>query len=187
MVSLALLLSVAFAGWTETAREHGCVFSKGTAEGDVVPLHAECDWPVAPEKLHALLARNADHQAYFSAVEKSDVLSRAGGIEKVRQVHVAAGISDREVILDFAVDDLPGGKRYRWTKAADQSALTGAGVEPAVDTGKWEVVAGGSGSKVVYELRYGPGGSVPGFIVRWFQGSGFRTLVGELRTYAESH
>ena len=40
---------------------------------------------------------------------------------------------------------------------------------------------------MVYELRYDPGGSVPGFVVRWFQGSGVRTLVGELRSWAESH
>lgn len=67
----------------------------------------------------------------------------------------------------------------------DQSGLDG--VIPGMDTGKWEVVADGAGSKVVYELRYGAGGSVPGFLVTWLQGTGFRQLVLKIAAYARSH
>ena len=101
------------------------------------------------------------------------------------QLHKASGISDREIFLVLAHEDIAGGKRFTWTKAPVQEGMKG-NVEIEVDTGKWEVTAApGGGSKVVYELRYAAGGSVPSFMVRWFQGAGIQALLGELRAYAE--
>ena len=83
-------------------------------------------------------------------------------------------------------EDIPGGKRFTWTKAPDQGTNSGAGVEIALNTGKWEVTKNtDGGSRVIYELRYLPGGRVPGFLVRWFQGTGMKLFVGELRSHAE--
>lgn len=188
MLALLLSLSTASAGWTETARVNDCVYFKGSQEGAVTPVRAECVWPIAPAKLQALLAKNGDHDLYFSGVKESTVLGAAPeGGELVYQVHVASGISDREAVLVMASAPITGGMRYTWTLSADQSKLKGDKVAIPLDTGKWEVTADGAGSKVVYELRYEAGGSVPGFLVRWFQGAGMQALVGELRTWAETH
>lgn len=185
---LLLLTHVALAGWTETARENDCVFFVGDRVGSYAPVRAECDWPIAPEKLQKLLAYNPGHADYFSSVVSAKVLSPApGGGEFVVQVHQASGISDREVVLLMKAEPITGGMRYTWTKHSDQSKASGANVETVTDTGKWEVTSKGAGSHVVYELLYDPGGSVPSFLVRSFQGSGTRTLVGELRTWAETH
>lgn len=184
---LLLLSSLAFAGWNETARENGCVFFLGDREGTVQPVRAECDWPIAADKLQALVGKSADHDLYFSAVEEAELLGPGpNGTELYYQRHVAGGISDRDVVLAFSKEAIPGGWRYAWTKAADQSKRKGQ-VEAVTDTGKWEVTATPGGSHVVYELRYDAGGSVPSFVVRWFQGSGIRTLVGEMRKWAETH
>ncbi len=182
-----LFVSAALAGWTQTAQKNDCTFFKGPAEGAVVPLRAECEWPIEPQKLMGLLAKIEDHDLYFSSVSTSDVVGPVAGGSNVYQVHQAAGISDREAMLIYSDEAIPGGHRYSWTKNPDQTGVTGEEVEMPVDTGKWEITASGTGSHVVYELRYDPGGSVPGFVVRWFQGSGVRTLVGELRSWAESH
>ena len=53
-------------------------------------------------------------------------------------------------------------------------------VVPGKDNGKWELSPEGSGAKVIYELHYEPSGSVPGFVVRAFQTSGFVLLTQEL-------
>jgi hypothetical protein len=184
---LALYASTALAGWTANGSENGCNFFLGSVEGTVQPVRAECDWPIAADKLQRIVAATADHDKYFSAVEVCDVVGSSGGKEVAVQVHVASGISDREVVLLFGTEDIAGGKRYTWTKAPDQSAAKRGMVAVALDTGKWEITSTATGAHVVYELRYDAGGSVPGFLVRWFQGSGVRTLVGELRSWAEKH
>lgn len=184
-MNLLLLTTLAHAAWTSTGTEGGCTFYAGPTEGTVTPLRAECRWDVPADELHRLLADFGAHDDYFASVAESTVVSPIAGGTLVRQRHVASGISDRTCNLLFTTTDIAGGKRYAWSLTSDQSGL--AGVIPAKDDGKWEVVADGSGSKVVYELRYDPGGSVPSFIVRWFQGSGFRTLVLELEGWAKAH
>lgn len=184
---LLLLSSLALAGWTKTAEENGCVFFIGDRQGAYAPVRAECSWPIPAEKLQKLVAVNGDHDDYFSSVAESTVLGPTAGGDLVYQRHEASGISDREVVLVMGKEPIPGGMRYAWSKAPDQSKITGKHVPAVADSGKWEVVADGAGSKVVYELMYDPGGSVPSFLVRWFQGSGLRTLVGELRKWAETH
>lgn len=184
---LLLLSSVAFAGWTRTAEENGCVFFTGDRQGTYAPVRAECEWPIAADELQKLLAVNKAHADYFASVSQSRVLGPTTGGELVYQVHEASGISDREIVLLMGQEAIPGGTRYTWTRATDQSGITGKLVPTVVDTGKWEVSATATGSRVVYELLYDPGGSVPSFLVRSFQGAGTRTLVGELRAWAESH
>lgn len=184
---LLVLAHVAYAGWTANGSDNGCTFLLGTVEGTIQPVRAECDWPIPADKLQKIVAATADHDVYFSAVEGCDVLSSSGGKVVAVQVHAASGISDREVVLDFGMETMAGGYRYTWTKSADQTSAKRGLVTVAHDTGKWEITSTASGAHVVYELRYDAGGSVPGFLVRWFQGSGVRTLVGELRTWAEKH
>lgn len=184
---LLLLSSVAFAGWTQTAEENGCVYFVGDRQGAYAPVRAECDWPIATEKLQNILADNKSHAAYFGSVIASNVLGPTAGGELVYQAHQASGISDREIVLVMGQAPIASGVRYTWERAPDQSKSTGKLVPTVVDTGKWEVTKSATGAKVVYELLYDPGGSVPSFLVRSFQGSGTRTLVGELRTWAETH
>jgi hypothetical protein len=183
-----LLVSSALAGWTVTDASNDCTFYRGEAEGEVVPLRAECDWPIAPAELTGLLERIDDHNLYFSSVSVSRVVASNAGEHNVYQVHVATGISDREAMLLYTDGPVEGGHRFEWKVNPDQSGITGEKVRLVEDAGKWEITArAGGGSHVVYELRYDAGGSVPGFVVRWFQGAGVRTLVGELRAYAEAH
>lgn len=183
---LLLLVTSALAGWTKNAEENGCTFYIGELRGKYAPVRAECEWPIPAEKLQQLVAKNGDHDLYFSSVAESTVVGPApGGGDLVYQRHQASGISDREIMVVMKAEPIDGGMRYSWTRAADQSRVTGEHVPCLVDDGKWEVSPSATGSKVVYELYYDPGGSVPTFLVRWFQGSGTRTLVGELRKWAE--
>lgn len=178
-----LLISLALAGWTETAQDGGCHFFSGSPQGAVTPLRAECDWPLPVEKLQAAVLDFGRHDDYFSSVEESTVLSPG----LARQVHVASGISNRALMVKFWNESIPGGMRYSWTRADDQTGMDAYGVVPVRDDGKWEITTGATGAHVVYELNYDPGGSVPSFIVRAFQGGGFRTLVLELKAWVESH
>ena len=181
-----LLISTAFAGgnWTESHQENGCTFFKGAKQESVLPIRAVCDWPIDVSVVHKLLAKSGDHNLYFSAVAISDVVSTKNGHDRVRQVHQAAGVSDREVMLDMYNEPITGGKRYVWKRTADQTGLSGEQVAITENMGFWEVTGDAQMTHVVYELEYSAGGWVPGFMVRWFQGSGMYTLLGELRSYA---
>lgn len=177
-----VFVGAALAGsWTESAQSDGCTFYVGPRDGDYSPVRAVCAWDVPAETLHGLIAVFDQHNRYFSSVSQSERLPSG----RYRQVHQASGIADREVILEMGTSLIDGGVRYWWHKADDQSELTGDNVETVVDTGKWEITADGNGSRVVYELLYDPGGSVPGFVVRWFQTSGTQLLLNELLTQAQ--
>ena len=177
------IIGTALAGtWTETAQSDGCTFYTGPRSGNYSPVRVICEWDVPAETLHGLIAILDAHDQYFSSVSVAERLPSG----RYRQVHQASGISDREVILEMGSALIEGGVRYWWHKADDQSELTGNNVETVVDTGKWEITANGGGSRVVYELLYDPGGSVPSFVVRWFQTSGTQLLLHELLLQAQA-
>jgi hypothetical protein len=181
-----LLTSIALAGgnWTESHQENGCTFYKGATQENILPVRAVCDWPIDAAVVHKLLAKSGDHNLYFSAIAVSDVLSTVDGHDRVRQVHQAAGVSDREVMIDMYNEAITGGTRYVWKRTDDQSGLSGDQVAIAQNFGFWEVTGDTQKTHLEYELRYLAGGWVPGFMVRWFQGAGMHTLLGELRSYA---
>jgi hypothetical protein len=187
-MTLALLLSLpALAGWTPNGAENGCTFFLGAEEAGVQPVRAECDWSVAPERVQRVVADTGLHDEVFSTIERSDNAGPApGGGTLFQQVHVATGMSDRGATVHYTEETIPGGTRYAWRLAAAQRPTDL--VPCSLDTGKWEITSNGKGgTRVVYELRYDPGGSVPGFLVRWFQGPGTKTLVGELKRWVETH
>jgi len=185
-----LLLASALAapaGFKVTKNTDHCELSLGPALGNgVVPMRAECHFPGAsPEKVHGLMAAFGDHDKYWSSVVSSDVLRTDGSRTWVRQVHAAKGISNREAILVMEKKTVDGGFRYTWT--LDNSGLEAADGNVAVewDDGYWEITSHPDGGvKAVHQLAYGPGGSVPGFLVRWFQTSGLQAVVQEIEAYA---
>lgn len=190
MLALFLISTLAHAGWEETGRKGGCVFYKSeTVEpSGAQPLRAECDWPVEPKSLQHLLSRAADHDLYFTTITKCEELARSGNTTTVWQLHENPGVTSREVVIDLTEEDIPGGKRFAWERAADQSHNSGQSVTVPLNTGKWEVTDKGDGtSHVVYELRYLAGGKLPAFLVRWFQGAGLQNVVLDMRAYAEKH
>jgi hypothetical protein len=182
-------LSVAFAappGYrvTKTVDAGACELSLGPAESDgVVPMRAECWWPdVTLDTFNQKMARYGEHDDYFQAVVTSDVRSASGDRTLVWQQHHSSGISDREVMLWMKHSNEGGFDRYGWTLATDQKLAVQSGNVAAVrDDGYWEAAAHPKGGiRVNHTLIYGPGGSVPGFIVRAFQTGGLEANVTEL-------
>jgi len=146
-------------------------------------VRADCVWPVAPERVIEAVSDVGSHDDWLSSVTESTV--RADG--RVVQVHRASGIADRQITLDVTRETLPGGGfRTAWTRASQQVPLVKGRVDCARDDGSWEVhPATGGGARVVYSLRYDPGGSVPAWVVRAFQKGGIADLVEEMRKVVE--
>jgi hypothetical protein len=160
------------------ASRAGCEISVGDRDHrGTDKVIADCVWPVKPEAVIAVVGKPETH-AFLSSVEESTRLPDG----RVLQVHAASGISDRQITLDFTNMPLPnGGFRTEWRGSAKQEPLRDGLVAAEVDDGAWEVHAEGSGSRVVYELRYNAGGSVPEWVVRAFQKTGVGELVEEMR------
>lgn len=175
------------AGWkvTDTTADGGaCELSLGPAEADgVVPMRAECYWKdVSIDKFKVGMADWNKHDEAFTAVVESKVQRTAGDKSLVFQKHQSSGISDREVLIWMWHEVADGYDRYAWNTAVSEALTPASGnVRCARSEGYWQAKADPSGGvRVVHVLSYDPGGSVPGFLVRWFQTSGLATNASEL-------
>jgi hypothetical protein len=141
-----------------------------------------CDWEVPLENLKAAFKNVEEHDTYMTSVVESTVLPDG----RVLQVHQADGISDRQITLDFSEENFDdGGYKVSWTRSSKQEPLLDSRIDPPMDDGSWMVRPGEGGvNKVVYSLRYEPGGRVPGFIVRAFQKNGIAEVLVEMHEVA---
>lgn len=175
------------AGFTELKRDNDCVVYRGTVDGGgIAPVYADCHWPdVAPEKLHALLADWEGHANVHATVVSSKIEKTEGEKSLVYQVHQLSGISNREVRIWMQKTAVSGGFEYSWKNDGVVEPQKG-NVATARHIGYWRVTPDpAGGSHVEYSLDYDPGGSVPGFLIRWFQAGGTVETTNELRTAAK--
>jgi len=163
-----------------------CELATDRSADGALEAHARCKWAIPAARIHAILAAWGDQARTFRNVAESTVLEQDDAHVLVRQIHRASGIADREVIAECFTEAIPGGRRYRWRKAADQSKSTGRNVEVAVHEGFWEVTEGDGATTVEYQLRYLPGGSVPSFLVSMFLSSGMEGVLSDLRQAART-
>jgi len=156
-----------------------CVITKGDRDDRGTDLIvATCNWNADLARVQSVI-RDAPSHVFFSSV----VVSRALADGRIVQIHRASGISDREVTLDFTETAVgEGGIRVGWTKSEKQEPIGDGRVEVVVNDGYWEAHAAGAGKvKVIYSLRYDPGGRVPSWVVRAFQKNGIADIVEEMR------
>jgi hypothetical protein len=182
---LLLLPTEANALWTKTEHVNDCTFYKGEQQGELVPTRAVCEWPIAPEKLQALIEPADLFDEILSGVSISKLVPSPSEVTRVLQVYSYPGMTDRAGIIDYRMTLIPSGKRYDFQKAENQSSLSKKYVEVEKNTGFWEVTASQEGSLLIFENLYAPGGYVPSFLIRWFQGAGIRGVLEELRKFAE--
>jgi hypothetical protein len=141
-----------------------------------------CEWKAPITSIKAIFKDSGEHDTYMTSVVESTVLADG----RVLQVHQADGISDRQITLDFSEEEFEdGGYRVSWTRSPKQEPLASGRIDVPLDDGYWEVRPGQSGvNKVIYSLRYDPGGRVPAFIVRAFQKNGLAVLLNEMEQVA---
>ena len=174
--------------WSVTAQQEDCIYYRGETESNgVVPVRAECDWAIDADAATRMLADQGIHDQIFDAVAESTVLSEDENRRRVYQVQRARGVADRHVILDYTREAIEGGWRFQWVKAADQSSLRSDAIEVEVTEGLWQIRETEEGLHLEYELRYLPGGSVPAFLMGWFQGVGTRLVIDDLRQSLEPY
>ncbi len=184
---LVAAAAAAPAGFKQVKQSDGCTFFVGPADAEgVQPVHVECLWPDVPyERIDRLLSDFEHHDDLHASIELAEVVGRTPeGRSLVHQVHVAPAISDRELVAVYWRTTIPDGFQIHWDMAPDQPPVQDGNVLPARMRGTWTVTRVGAGVKAVYDLQYGAGGSVPGFVIRWFQTSGVADLVQEVHEAA---
>lgn len=118
-------------------------------------------------------------------VASSHIIEARADESLVVHVHTAPVMVDREVLLRMWVEDLPGGRSYRWTRVEPQPAPHEGRVGVERDDGLYTVLEEGQGVRLISTLHYDPGGSIPGALVRWFQVLGMPRFLEELRVAAQ--
>jgi hypothetical protein len=173
-------------GWKVTDDDSdGCELSLGPAEADgYVPMRAECYWPEGSlDKFKQIMSDWEFHDDIFDSVVHSQIKRKEGDKSVVWQEHQASGISNREVMIEMWHEVADGYDRYAWKTLPNEPLTPKDGnVRTIRSDGYWQAKADPKGGiRVVHVLSYNPGGSVPGFIVRWFQTSGLATNASEVR------
>lgn len=177
-------------GYSLSKESSECKYYTGPAEADgIVPLFAECVWADVPyEKAVKYVADWELHDDFFGTVKQSRIVKTVGDKALVHQLHFLRGISQREVLMWGQAADVDGGKRFSWKAATDEPLTLGDGnVQTARHEGYWHLTpATGGGTNAKYHLIYGPGGKVPGFLIRWFQTSGLVTTTTDLHSWLQA-
>ena len=186
MLALSSAALAAPAGFVESHQSGPCTMYTGPrSAAGTTPLLAECVWAdVTLAQAEARLSDWARHDEVFSSIASSVVERTEGDAAYVRQVHVARGIAERECVLRMTKTQEGAGIRFAWTLDPSFATPADGRVLVAKDDGSWLFVPDPAGGvKLSYSLDYGPGGSVPSLLVRWFQGSGFDAAVVELHDW----
>jgi hypothetical protein len=186
IVSAVLILVLLYSGegrltGAGAGRGTDCSVVQGPAEGRIVPVIVTCDWPVPATNIHKLISDFGSHEAYFSNLSESSVITYEDGVARVRHVHHAIGMTDREVVVEWHTERFSDGARYSWRKVPNQLLVDPDRIEVEETRGFWEVRGDDERTRVSYEMRYLPGGGLPLFLLRLFQSSGMKSVLADLR------
>jgi hypothetical protein len=179
------MLLVVLIGASLAHADEACLYTKGEREGHIQPFVAECLWDVPMAHIVALLSVPEDEDLYYRSVISSDpVEACAEGHTRVRQVHTAMGIPEREIIMRVGSEATATGMRFHWAKDESEAGLKGDMVRVGHNTGSWELSPAGAGTRVVYTIRYDPGGMLPSYLVRMLQNVGVERVIDDLHRHA---
>ena len=184
---LFLVLTFAVAASVVSSTSHAddsCTLSKEEPVGTVVPVRLVCLTDLNSEALYSVVRDPLQQAKVFSSLgDRTRILSDEGDHLRVQQFHENRLIADREVIVEWRVSGATALRTVAWRRAEDQTGTTGKNVLPDMHEGRWEISPEGGGAKVVYYVKYLPGGHIPDRMVRTFVGKGVRKVVSELFDY----
>ena len=164
--------------------EDSCTLVKEEPIGMVIPVRLTCLTDLDSERLYAVVSDPLQQAKAFSSLgDRTRILSDEGDHLRVQQFHENRMISDREVIVEWRLSGGPQRRIVAWRSAEDQSGVTEENVRPEVHEGHWEISPQDEGCKVVYYVKYLPGGHIPDQMVKSFVGRGVRKVVAELFEY----
>jgi hypothetical protein len=168
----------------EEARVPGCIVKLVSVDANNVPtFRGECVWSLAPAWVAMVLTDPVKLDRSSSMLKSSERLED-GRIVNLQKT--GWPFEDRQSTIVVADAPLPGGgvlRRYRLADA--QAPLAEGAVQVAVDEGSWEVAAHPSGVRVVLEMVYEPGGSLPSSLVQSMSPKYIAKGLDELRVGAE--
>jgi len=164
--------------------EDSCTLVKEEPIGMVIPVRLTCLTDLDSERLYAVVSDPMQQAKAFSSLgDRTRILSDEGDHLRVQQFHENRLIADREVVVEWRLGGRPELRTVAWSSSEDQAGVTGENVRPEVHEGHWEISPEGEGSKIVYYVKYLPGGHIPDRVVRSFVGKGVRKVVAELFAY----
>lgn len=186
VLTLAALAS-AFEPVDEVASYRGCTIRIGApiASG-VQPLRAECHWADVTAASVAEVLSHPDGFGRFivSLKEERMVSSDAAGSVVWQHVEPGWGLAPREdriVVQNTALQD----GHVRWQLDPLPFPTPAGVVLMPRNEGEWRVTAAADGGvDVVHELLLDPGGSVPTWVVNWFQTYGMSDALKRLHGLA---
>lgn len=181
---MALTLLLTSAASANEASSPGCSVRRTAVDAEGVGTFvSECRWAVPFE----YVARAFSDDALMA--EANSNLGAGEDLGDGRRISTYShfGVADRQVTLEGAREELPGGGfRSRYWMSPRQAPLARGRVQVRVDEGMWEIApAPGGGTSISFEMRHDAGGNLSPWLVRTFQAPGIARSLGELRLASE--
>jgi hypothetical protein len=152
---------------------HGCIIRMGRPDaGGVQPLRAECHWTdVSVARLREVLVRYERSGDFIDCMKEASIVRTEAARALVWQLdHLGWGLANRESQTWMHASDIAGGCQIAWSKAEEPFTVREGNVVMPFNEGSWWVTAAADGGvDVVQDLKVDPGGSVPTWVVNWFQ------------------
>ena len=170
----------------------GCIIRMGRPLPDsrVQPLRAECHWSDVTLARMAELLGNYERYGDFIACMREVRVVRDGdprGTLVWQLDNIGIGLSERESETWMSRTDAPGALQVAWRTANEPFTPRSGSVVMPFNEGAWWVTASpGGGVDIVEDLRIDPGGSLPSWVVNWFQTYGISAELKQLHDLAIS-
>lgn len=184
-LTLALLFAALPALAEVEATSEGCTVERGGEDARGVGIYvSRCRWPIPV----AFVERAFSDEDLMQ--ESNENLGEGHDLGDGRSVnvHTHFGVADRQSTLEGAREPLPGGgARHRYWASPRQAPLVPGRVQVLVDEGVWEIAPDGTGAtRLLYEMRYDPGGNLRPWLIKRFQAAGIARSLDALRRTAEA-
>jgi hypothetical protein len=162
----------------------GCIIRIGRADATgIQPLRAECHWADAQvEAVRAIIGDWTKYEVLVDSMDDASCVGSDGPRELIWQlVRPGWGLAPREVQVWFTADQLS----VAWTTAKERFDPQPGSIRMPRDEGEWRLAhASDGGVDLVQDLLVDPGGSVPRWVVNWFQTFGLSDELKRLHTLA---
>lgn len=183
-LTLAVVLVLAAPALADVgATSEGCSVERTGEDARGVGVYvSRCHWPLPFE----IVERAFSDDDLMEASNENLAEARDLGDGRSVNVHTHFGVADRQSTLEGVREPLPGGGvRHRYWASPRQAPLEPGRVQVLVDEGVWDITPDGAGgTRVLFEMRYDPGGNLKPWLIRRFQAAGIASSLESLRRSA---
>ncbi|PYR33372.1 MAG: hypothetical protein DMF89_01665 [Acidobacteria bacterium] len=159
-------------GWTGAGVKHGVTLSyRDNGDLQAREVRAIAELPVPAESMFAAVCDFPHYAEFVPGIVEASELDRSGPNDFIVYLRYAPQflvIAARDVVIHVTAEERTGALRCAWSQVTDRVPARPRTVRMPLFVGAWTVqTLDETRSRVIYRVTLKPGGSLPGWLVRW--------------------